>query len=281
MKILLLIVPFCLCGCDFFRKNPDPPKKEEVVGNINKVIILAGQSNMEGHDSQFITLPKETRDKYKGSHDNVKIIYDNMFYGNKVEEFVPVDFGQGVSINHFGPEVGLAYKLGKETPQYNYYFIKSCKGGSCLATDWCESAAVYDQFFTDVDAALDLLTSSGISFEISAFMWMQGESDASNIKYLEAYSENELTLISKIKEEYANYVAPDFSFIDAGISTDGAWLLADEINSAKKETVSANANYKYISESETLSKINSAHYTASSYLTLGEAFATKYLEVHK
>ena len=277
-KFLLLMLPLCLCGCGSQKEDPvDPP----VVGNKNKVIILAGQSNMEGHDSQFNTLPKDTRDKYKGSYDNVKIIYDNMYFGNKVDEFVSVDFGQGVSINHFGPEVGLAYKLGKETPQYNYYFIKSCKGGSCLATDWCENAAVYDQFFTDVDVALDLLINSGISFEISGFMWMQGESDASNMNYAEAYSENELTLINKIKEEYSSYIPSNFSFIDAGISTDDAWLLADDINSAKKETVNSNANYRYVSEGETLAKINSAHYTAGSYLALGEVFGDKYLEVHK
>lgn len=277
-KFLLLMLPLCLCGCGSKKEDSvDPP----VVGNKNKVIILAGQSNMEGHDSQFNTLPKDTRDKYKGSHDNVKIIYDNMVFGNKVDKFVSVNFGQGVSINHFGPEVGLAYKLGRETPQYNYYFIKSCKGGSCLATDWCENAAVYDQFFTDVDAALELLISSGISFEISGFMWMQGESDASNMAYAESYSENELTLIEKIKTEYSNYIPSNFSFIDAGISTDDVWLLADDINSAKKETVNSNANYRYVSESETLAKINNAHYTAGSYLTLGEVFGDKYLEVHK
>ena len=150
-----------------------------------------------------------------------------------------------------------------------------------MATDWAENAAVYDQFFTDVDVALELLISSGISFEISGFMWMQGESDASNMKYAEAYSKNELTLINKIKETYSNYIPSSFSFIDAGISTDDAWLLADDINAAKKETVNTNANYRYVSESETLMKINSSHYTADSYLTLGEAFASKYLEVHK
>ena len=91
-------------------------------------------------------------------------------------------------------------------PQYNYYFIKSCKGGSCLATDWKEDAAVYDQFFSDIDAAIDLLTNAAIDFEISGFMWMQGESDASNINHAKNYSQNDIMKILYEADGYSNEI---------------------------------------------------------------------------
>ena len=72
-KLLLIVASLFLCGCTPKEKEPDLPS---VVGLKNKVIILAGQSNMEGHDAQFSGLSEETRDKYKSGHDNVKIIYD-------------------------------------------------------------------------------------------------------------------------------------------------------------------------------------------------------------
>lgn len=254
-----------------------------------KVILLAGQSNMEGHDSPWSELSQETINKYRKNHDNVKINYDCTYektYEGGVAntsngEFVDVDFGQGRNENLFGPEVGIASYLGAHDPNQQYYLIKSCEGSSSLAVQWAIDGTCYKTFVDDVSASIKKLEEKKANFQITGFMWMQGEHDADTTEHANAYKARMLGLINRINLAFKPYL-PSYgiSLIDAGITTDGMWTFADTVNNAKKEIVASNAKYRYVSDSETLPKhAPGYHYSPESYLKLGERFAEEYLSV--
>ena len=144
---LLLASLFTFCGCN--------------KGKLVKIILLAGQSNMEGHDSPWNELPEETINEYRNGHSNVKINYDCTYEitqggvaNTSNGEFVDVDFGQGRNQTLFGPEVGVASYLGKHDPNQTYYLIKSCEGSSDLKGDWSKTGHCYLNFVKDVDYAV-------------------------------------------------------------------------------------------------------------------------------
>lgn len=260
---------------------------ETVLHSENKLVIMAGQSNMEGHDAPYQSgLSQSDVSDYRKGHDNVLIDYNCTYYARtgglantSNGNFVPVDFGQGKNTDLFGPEVGFAKHLGKNDPHNNYYIVKSAEGSSSLAVDWSATGHCYANMVNDVDHAIEYLNQHNIEFKLVGFVWMQGEADSSAAS---SYKNNMLALLDRINTKYAAYLPESgLSLIDGGISTDGVWSGASAINQAKKEICDSKANYRYVSASETLPKVNQYHYTARSFLTLGEKFAESLLDATK
>ena len=258
--------------------------------NTIRIILLAGQSNMEGHDFPWNELPQTIIDQYRAGHGNVKINYNCTYeatYESGVAntsngEFVGVDFGQGRNQTLFGPEVGVASYLGSHDSAHQYYLIKSCEGSSSLADQWSAEGSCYRTFINDVDASISKLKKKKLNIRITGFMWMQGEHDSDTEEHANKYKERTLGLIKRINKKFKDYL-PSYGipFIDAGISTDGMWTFADTINTAKKEVAASNEHYRYVIDSETLDKQppNRYHYTPRAYLRLGERFAEEYLSI--
>ena len=251
------------------------------------VILMCGQSNMEGHEAFWSTLDKETQTKYKTGHNNIKINYNCTYELNYEHshantsngKFVDVDFGQGRNKDLMGPEVGFADYLGDHDASNKYYLIKSCEGSSSVHEHWKQEGRCYQTLLNDVDASIKQLEDNHISFKIVAFIWMQGEDDAKDPENALNYENNMLDLLNRINTKYKNHIADrGMSVIDGGITTDGIWQYASIVNLAKKHIASSNKINRYVSESEALPKVSPWHYSPTSYLTLGEAFARAYLE---
>ena len=249
------------------------------------IILLAGQSNMEGFDALISDIPVETRKYYKENKSNVVINYNcyetgNYTLGKETSQcFVEVDFGQGMSKNNFGPEVSLAKTLSINDPNTKYIFVKVACGGTTIAVDWnpdninlTTGKYMYGRFIKNVDSCLDYIsTKANYKYTIKAMCWAQGEYDSANNNYANAYNENFAKLTSAIKTRYSEYLSEDFKWISAGISSTG-WTYYEKVNEALR-----NQSDAFIEESITLPKVNSAHYTAQSYLTIGECFGRELL----
>lgn len=259
-----------------------------------KVILMSGQSNMEGHDAKFDPYDSEKQgleensvNDYRENHSNVKIDYDctyNIRPGENGEpntsngNFVDVNFGYGRDDTHFGPEVGFAKYLGENDPNQKYYIIKVAEGSSTCYQDWQENGRCFTRFLDDINAGLEKIKTLNVKYEISAFVWMQGEQDAqSDSEYLN-YKNNMTKLLDNIDKNFSKYYSKDgLKIIDGGISTKGTSKHFKEINNAKKELAKSRKNYNYVSISERLPLMNSWHYSNVGYLALGEAFALSYL----
>lgn len=286
----LLITPLVSC-----RKNT--ATTPEI-----KVILMAGQSNMEGHDASwnldytntkgetFYKLEDHTVRDYRAGHDNVKIDYD-CTYARRIDpsqepnsshgEFVNVDFGYGRDTDHFGPEVGFAKYLGEHDHNQTYYIIKSAEGSSGLYNDWSETGHCYQTFVEDVKIGIENIKKLHKSFKICGFVWMQGEEDAQKEEQAPNYKNNMINLLDRISTNFSQYYIDDgLTIVDGGISTKGSSEDYAIVNQAKKELASAYTRYQYVSLSERLSMVNEWHYTNTGYLALGEAFGSAYLDIN-
>lgn len=280
----LLVTPLVSCNND----------KPEI-----KVILMAGQSNMEGHDAYydkdytdpsgktFYALDEYICEEYKNGHNNVKIDYDCTYNRTLPDpqpintsngEFVKVDFGYGRSSDYFGPEVGFAKYLGQYDPTQTYYIIKSAQGSSGLYDKWSKTGECFQTFVQDVNIGLNNIRKLNKSFKICGFIWMQGEQDAQNPEQAPKYKENMIDLINRINDNFSQYYSDDgLTIVDGGISIVGSSPDYAIVNKAKKELANTYPRYEYVSLSERLPMINQWHYTNASYLALGEAFASAYL----
>lgn len=254
------------------------------------IIVMAGQSNMEGTESNFYTnLSVDERAIYQSGHDNVKINYNSCAYNNYTDRkyssgtFVDVDFGQGVRVNYFGPEVGLSKYLGVNSPNEKYFLIKVAYSGTSLNYHWNinklnqeDPKFMYRRLLQCVDSCLNTFnTRSELTPKITGFCWMQGEGDAASDASSNNYETNFVNLQNAFKKYYENYISEDFVWVSAGISTDcPSVIYPDRVNNVLKTY-----SDKYISESETLPKVgkNYLHYSAKSYLKLGEYFGRELL----
>lgn len=76
----------------------------------------------------------------------------------------------------FGPEFGIAVRWMRETTTGNLYIEKEATGGASI-TNW--ETFLYDDMVTRHTAATSWLSSNSVTVTTNAFLWVQGEADAS------------------------------------------------------------------------------------------------------
>ena len=201
-----------------------------------QVIILAGQSNMEGQGVVDMDHPKY----YNGGKGNLNTVmaadpdrYKHLkdAKGNwRVREDVFVRFRnkQGVmaggltigftgygsdrSRHHIGPELQIGHQLG-DAIDGPVLLIKTAWGGKSLYKDFRPPSAggqvgeYYTRMHAEVKQALDNIDRefpmlAGRSVEISGFIWFQGWNDMFNKDALEQYEDNLVHLIKDVRKEY-------------------------------------------------------------------------------
>ena len=254
------------------------------------IILMAGQSNMEGYSPNFTqTLSNDVISEYRKGHNNVYINYNCFRLGNFTEDkhnsnsFVGVDFGQGLSRTQFGPEVGFSKYLGTNSPQTSYFLIKAAWGGTDLNTYWNPNNInntgdkyMYSRFVMSVDKCLNMFTSYSIKPKIKGVIWMQGCSDCDNDTKANAYLNNFSNLVNTTKTRYSQYLSDDFKWV-SGYITNLYNPRNTIINNALKQI-----SDRVVEESETLERDvsenpNNPHYTSDGYLKLGEYFGREFL----
>lgn len=202
----------------------------------SKVILLAGEENCLGYSYAYRLRDgdKETDvsaakyAEYKNGYGNVEIMYRNMLKPGTVQsfnsEFERVRFGMGYSRSGmpdgaFGPELGIAEYCNFAFPQEKTYILKFAGGKpSSVELQWStKGGAYYREMLRFFDRGLKELSDSGIDFEVSAFCFVQGDSDSryNSDGYYGRLSE----FADGIRGHYVD-VAPDngITFVDCGIS---------------------------------------------------------------
>lgn len=287
---ILLVTMIFLCGCSEKLKinslNLDfdftiNDTLEDGAGKQVKVIILAGQSNATGVSHTNILKEKISQEKYQeyvNGYKNVYINYNTENGTNKSNGFVHTNIE---SYHWFGPEIGIAEKLGQKNEEY--YIIKYSYGGSNLYEHWKkENQCLYKGLVEFTNKSIDYLKSKNYNPEIIAMCWMQGESDAFG-QTAKKYYNNTTRFVSSIREEFG-----DIKWIDAGISDSPYWKKYQTINDCKlRFSKLSDKNYyidtikeglTYNLEPETNPDL--AHYDTLSQIKLGHLFAETVLHKH-
>lgn len=291
-KQFLILCSLLLVGCgkETTKESNVPPSTTEEDDKTAQVILMYGQSNMEGNSyKQYLvqTVGKDKTLEYTNGYDNVLISYETAnTYSNSNHQFVPVKLGQGYSNDRFGPEVGMAEILSKQELKHPVYLIKFAYGATNLYSQWNPSTTgnLYQSAITYTLEQLGVIESLGYTPEVKAICWMQGEAD-STTDYYQNYADNESGFITSLRQEFDSYASKEIGFIDAGISDSSAWTHYQEINKAKEQVAEESENNIYFStieegltyNKEPIPNIDYYHYDSDSMIKLGHLFSEKAL----
>lgn len=282
---IFLLISLLILSCSQLDIEDDPTEmvsgSTECVIPTNgkvKVIILSGQSNAAGV-TPFSDISPEKRELYATGFCNVLIRSSTNTIHTDI--FVPVTSSLGYAKGFFGPELCMAETLSEKYKDETIYIIKYARCGHNLYNDFYPSNNSYKELVEWIDQSLNLLTQQGLEYEIVAFAWMQGESDAINYSTARQYYENEKYFLTSLRQRYNSVSLPGgFFFLDAGITTN--WKYYTIINNAKYKLsndlprcvfINANANNLNCQPND------KAHLDAPSMLKLGQLFATQ-VEFH-
>ena len=297
-KALLLISPLLIACADNkpSTESTTTPEKEEI-----SVIVLAGQSNMEGNTwSQYIStsygFTEEEVTRIKAGYKDITMSYRCFWNGapsagtDSYGVFEPVKLGQANTTAKFGPEIGIADYLTEHNLGGKVALIKYAVGASALApaaNEWgspssgrSKNGKWYDNMLALVaDGLATLEQDTGKKPVIKAMCWMQGESDAGNASYNSHYFENTMNFVNDLREEWEGDSKKDgFTWIDAYISE--YWNGYTSINAAKLEYHNSDDNSAVIDtiseglqfNTQPVGGVDYYHYDASSMFKLGRLF---------
>ena len=252
MTRLLIVLLLVLSGCT----RPEPPL----------VLLLAGQSNMEGHgrtadlNAEEAVWPSSAR------------------YFDRWQELDPM------GRNGFGPEVGMAQMLSAAMPGREIRLVKVAVGGTSLL-DWAPrwdstTAAITGHadagpMYAHLMAAVDSVT-AGENVEIGATFWMQGERDARFAEVGPGYGGRITDLVTALRSDLGQ---ADLPFI-LGLVNPPAdrYPALDTVRAAQRSLADDDANV-WLVDTDDLSKLDDKlHYDSAGQMELGRWFARAYLK---
>lgn len=276
----LVSVPL-MCACS---RTPDS-------SNTARVVVLLGQSNMEGFSYNSFLREKSASkyEQYKNGYEDIKISYFSPRNTSQSSQgkFVPTALGQGGQKSCFGPEVGIAEYLSDKNYK-SVFLIKYSYSGTSLYENWRspssggQTGKLYTGAVEYVLNAVKVLEDTGYTPVIDAICWMQGESDADKTQYFaDRYYDLQCNFIADLRRDFASYANSNgIGFIDAGISDCPLWKYQKTVNDAKSaisELDELNTFFSTIDEKlEYTSEPNYgedvAHFDSISEIKLGRLF---------
>jgi hypothetical protein len=236
--------------------------------NVQKVFILAGQSNMVG-TGNIMDLPEEL----KAEQPRV-LIYTA---GTAEYGWTTLQPGAGASTGSFGPEVTFGRDMSSAFPGETIALIKIAWSGTSLAYDWRPPSAgdtlgrLYTEFVDNVWNALATLP-GGTGADIMGMCWMQGESDASNIYPASEYETNLTCFINDVRAEFN---LPHMPFIIAMIDRTDVWQEYEIVRQAQMNVAQTLDTIGIFDTDDFPS--DGSHYYSEGLLLMGEAFASTLL----
>lgn len=241
--------------------------------------ILIGQSNMKGNLSDVANLPSG----YTGSKTNVKIWNDTQFESLN-SSTNNNQFPASTRDNAFGPE--FTYLLDQATLRAtNQYCIKYAVGATGLypgssTPDWSPGSVggLYSSMVSAITNANNWARAHGLKLRFKSIFWMQGERDATNATYANAYQTNIdafffdnlipflQTLDNQVNETTIPILLPR---IHNGLAL-GTYPARDTVRTAEEAFAVANSNVKIIDTDFYPRNADNVHYSDLGYLWLGQ-----------
>lgn len=192
----------------------------EVAIDYLPIIVMAGQSNMEGENDGTTNISSP----YTGALSNAKIYYKNTTSGTTNGAIQTLQYGTNNNwrtdhLNDVGPEIGLGYHL-PILLSHQIGIIKYSLGGSVLCDDGVSvrSAGLWDVNGSAsragsfglhfpilvnnfVKPAIQKFIEAGYTPKIIAFSWCQGEGDATFLYGAQHYEERLTELLDEFKNQ--------------------------------------------------------------------------------
>lgn len=228
---------------------------------LSRVFFMAGQSNMLGYGySAELAAP------YKDPLPEVR--YWNG--ANWVD--LRTGFGRGTD---FGPEIYFGHILNEALPTDTIYLVKFAVGGTSLWNHWKPNTGVWHtEFVSRATGALARLEADGVDYEVSAMLWMQGESDAADNKGA-FYEANLRGFISDIRTRFG---ISDLPFYLGRIRDYyGSTVQNNLVRVAQVDVADTTHNVEWFDTDGFGDLIEGGHYDTNGQAQMGTTFADIYL----
>lgn len=245
------------------------------------VFLLSGQSNMAGYFGSVNDLTADQRKEVE----NVKIYMDGDGDGGKKNKWLTLGPGFGAFSSFLGPELSLGRTLSDSMPETKIAFIKHSVGGTYLAKaeHWLPPSSnngnggqLYKAMMSTIDRAMKSFNSAFDTSQYTprwaGFVWFQGEFDAYEMSYSNAYERNLTNLINDIR---AHVGVEDLPVILPMIDVQNQWT-HNSIVRAADVTVSQKMDNVDTVETKGL-PTDGTHYKAAGYITIGQRIAQRWL----
>ncbi|MEN8775047.1 MAG: sialate O-acetylesterase, partial [Akkermansiaceae bacterium] len=193
-----------------------------------RVFLFAGQSNMEGADTD----PKlvETFPPFKDALEAL----DNIHYSYQTGANHKSNGWTDLKVvgNNFGPEITFARAFRRQS-KAPLAIIKDAWGGTTLVNDWDpdggdeKSKKLYHRFITQVRDRLADLKKQGLTYKIEGLMWHQGENDMFHREGKQLYEKNLRNFIANVRKDLS---VPELKVFVGEISTKGVWGMDNRAN---------------------------------------------------
>jgi hypothetical protein len=244
-----------------------------------KVFVLTGQSNSLGTTGGGEADPSPGSDPADAQmrffwHNRVD---ENRTLGDSRGKFTGLQEQQGGvyagDATHWGPEIGFG-RTWIQNGGGSLAIVKSSRGGGGNGL-WSkeDGGHMYQQVVETVQAATDILSQEGNTFEIAALLYLQGESD----------SAEEAELAGKRLEALATYLRQDLpgaknmKLICGGIAAEGP--SRDRVRENQEAAVSSNAQMAYFDNRDLRDQLyDGLHFSKAAKLVVGQRFAKAYRE---
>ena len=264
---------------------------------VRELIILAGQSNAVGFDAKPSELPASPADQkallwYRvgdpppDTHDSRSQAWGPL---------APQPLGQPAAKNPatrqygnfahsdggFGPEIGFVRHLLKHDSTRKLAVLKVAFSGTSIPKDWDpqkkdQKNSCYAALFTELDRATKAAPAKGITLRPTAFLWVQGESDA-NATNAPRYTEDLGLLISAVRARLKSPKLPALVAVNTRFGM-GKNKFMPAIVKAQQEAAKKDSFCLYVDTSKA-PIANGAHYNTTGTLLVGELFSKSFLSL--
>jgi len=259
-----------------------------------KVFILSGQSNAVGYNDH-----RQYRHGTSALAEALMNQPDILFWDASKLSWTTLRVGgSGGSTSHaFGPEIGFSHDMTKRLPNEQIAIVKCAAGGTGIARsrdyndyihslkgfddkdcNWhppAEGSAagnLYQQLVKTVQDALTALERDGRTYEVSAFLWMQGEHEAG----ISARMAGDYAMLLKLLKQSirADLKTPKLPFAVGEVNSH-TWAYGEIVRKAQAEVCKEDSNSLLVKTTD-LSRNGSggaAHFDADGMIELGARFA--------
>lgn len=251
-------------------------------GGAAYILYVAGQSNCISAGTTGSDVPAELQG----------VLSDIYIWRASTGQFEPYEAGVNsfptgaTGQGRWGPEAQFALRWKADRPGIPLYIVKRGVGSSALDAAarsagvgiWDETAGeLYADFKNDADTAKAALTATGKIPTSFSFIWMQGETDATNTTAATDYGTNLTSFIAAVRNDIAAAPVP---FVIGRIANISAWTYRATLRQLQQSVGESLTNCGWINTDDFALAGDGIHYNPTGSVLFGnrayEASATPY-----
>ena len=261
------------------------------------LVILAGQSNAVGFDAKPTELPEDPVDQKvllwwkvgdppPDTHDsssNAWLPLAPQPLGKPApKKAAPRQYGNFAQPEGgFGPEIGFARHLLEINPQRKLAILKIAFSGTSIPQDWdpkkrSQKDSCYAALLSQFQRATQAAKTRNLALRPTAFLWVQGESDA-NAQNYKTYSKDLTALIQTLRTDLKAPNLPALIAVNTRFGL-GKNTFMPAIVEAQKQVAQNDPLTTYL-DTSSAPIANGAHFNTQGTLQVGQQFAKTFLKL--